>query len=91
MIAGDQPPSELLGRVAPRAPRLPSPDMGSRGNLNDSPAREGLIASERGNPFGDDAPDQAGTLVFIEFGRSGIAVPCLFQSFIHAQPISKGS
>ncbi|MGQ3286143.1 MAG: hypothetical protein ACT6UL_00150 [Sphingopyxis sp.] len=56
-----------------------------------TPAREGLIASERGNPFSNDAPDQPGTLVFIEFGRSGIAVPCLHFPFVHAQPDSQGS
>lgn len=82
-FAPDQ--SVALGRT--RASRLPVP-LGSRDNLNHSPAREGLIAAERGNPFRDNASDQSGTVVFVEFGRSGIAVPCLFQSFIHNGGIS---
>lgn len=61
---------------------------GARDKLHHSSARERLIDAERGNPFRDDAPDQPGTLVFIEFGRSGIAVPCLHFSFIHEREVA---
>lgn len=41
--------------------------------------------------FRDQLSDQASArIVFIEFGRSGIAVPCLFQPFIHNGVIGRG-
>lgn len=76
--------------LSAREPRPVASTGTGRGNSNHAPARESLIASERGNPFSDDAPDQPGTLVFIEFGRSGIAVPCLFHSFNHEGEVANG-
>lgn len=39
-----------------------------------------FVGSEFSNQAGDNLAD-AGRLVFIEFGRSGIAVPCKFFTF----------
>lgn len=70
-------------RAATRAPRTLDPVKGVRGELHDAIRGHRLIASETQNEVSDDLANEAGTLVFIEFGRSGIAVPCLFHSFNH--------
>lgn len=65
--------------AGPRASRQPLA-IRCRDNSHNASAGEGLSLAQRGNPFRDDLTDQP-RLVFVEFGRSGIAVPCLFRSF----------
>lgn len=68
----------VLGRVAPRESRALS--TSARDNLNHATINIGDVLTERSDPVRDDLTDQS-RLVFVEFGRSGIAVPCLFRSF----------
>lgn len=75
-------------RVPPCSAREPRPvtsTVAGRGNVNNLIANPRLVGAERSDPFRDDAPDQPGTLVFIEFGRSGIAAPFQHFSFFHDQ------
>ena len=88
MRSGDQPPSELLvGRT--RASRLPPSNMGSRDNLNNTPACERLIDAERGNPFLHDLADKPSARILIETEVNGRVDLFQFISFRHAPASSQ--
>lgn len=69
-------------RGRPGQGRFPSfPD---RANLNVATGQHGPALSERGDGTGDDFADES-LIVFIDFGRSGIAVPSLFIPFHNSE------
>lgn len=82
----------MIVRNSPRVPQpsagepLPS-STGGRGNHTLRTPKHGAVNTE----FADDRGDQvanAPRLVFIEFGRSGIAAPFQFFPFIHEREIA---
>ena len=81
----------MITRASPlaRAPRLHA-GHGSRGNLHHACGEYGPRCAEPGDRFCDDLADQPGSrVVFIEFGRSGIAAPFQFFPF-HISEIADG-
>ena len=74
--------------IVRNSPRVPQPSAGegrehsvrSRPKVTLRAPKHGAVNTE----FADDRGDQVANalrLVFVEFGRSGFAVPCLYRSF----------